>query len=109
MARSAPVDASTTPAESGRASDPPLIETVWIDPPERRPSTASVEHRRASEVAIEVLRIARQDVLSSANPCAIESPSIVARRAHRLLDDRLEEGPERDVIAAEIDRLADRA
>ncbi len=84
------------------------IEATWIDPPERRPASAGVEHRRASEVAIEVLRIARQDVLSSANPCAIESPSIVARRARRLLDERIEEGPERDVIAEEIDRLADR-
>ena len=57
----------------------------------------------------EILRLARQEVLASANPCAIESPFIVARRAKRLLEDRPDAGPSRDAVDAAIDRLVDRA
>jgi hypothetical protein len=60
------------------------------------------------ELAIEILRSARQDVLASANPCAIESPFIVARRAKRILEDRIAAGSVRDAVDAAIDRLVDR-
>ena len=83
---------------------------IWIDPPEKpRPAPPSHEERSAQDLAIEILRVARQEVLASANPCAIESPCIVARRAKRLLEDRLDAGAARDAVDAAIDRLVDRA
>ena len=90
-------------------ASPPGAE-VWIDPPEKpRPAPPSHEERSAQDLAIEILRVARQEVLASANPCAIESPFIVARRAKRMLEDRLDAGAARDAVDAAIDRLVDRA
>lgn len=94
----APIDASTPGSE------------VWIDPPDKPfPAPPSLEERSARDLAIEILRVARQEVLASANPCAIESPFIVARRAKRMLEDRLDAGAARDAVDAAIDRLVDRA
>ncbi|MGA0871439.1 MAG: hypothetical protein ACO3SJ_01050 [Phycisphaerales bacterium] len=99
-------DASTRPS-----TDPAAIaaSSMWIEVPEKpRPAPPSVEERSAQDLAIEILRSARQEVLASANPCAIESPFIVARRAKRILEDRVEAGAARDAVDAAIERLVDR-
>lgn len=103
-----------TPAKAPHAPAAPsaaaIAAGVWIDPPEKpRPTPPSREERSAQDLAIEILRVARQEVLASANPCAIESPFIVARRAKRMLEDRIEAGAARDAVDAAIDRLVDRA
>ena len=109
-----PLDASSVGAGSPRPVAPgtPMTSaaSVWIEPPEKpHPAPPSHEERSTQDLAIEILRVARQEVLASANPCAIESPFIVARRAKRLLEDRLDAGPSRDAVDAAIDRLVDRA
>lgn len=97
----------TTRPSADAASIP--MSPLWVEVPEKpRPSPPSLEERSAQDLAIEILRSARQEVLSSANPCAIESPFIVARRAKRILEDRVEAGAARDAVDAAIDRLVDR-
>lgn len=87
----------------------PPLAGMWIEVPEKpRPAPPSLEEHSAQELAIEILRSARQDVLASANPCAIESPFIVARRAKRMLEERVEAGSTREAVGAAIDRLVDR-